>query len=70
VKIAIALVKLGLGCHAAVTSCIWLVIGRLLPLSVDLLRWRQLHFWTTCTAQSHRRCGSSSVLRVSFSHQA
>jgi len=30
-KIAVALVELGLGCHAAVTSYVWLTIGSWLP---------------------------------------
>jgi len=42
-KIAIALVKLGLGCHAAATSYVWFTIGSLLAPSFGLLRWRQLH---------------------------
>src|SRR5258708_975813 len=45
-NVAIALVKLGLGRHDAVTSCVWLTVGSLLPPSFVLLRWRQRHFWS------------------------
>src|SRR5258705_13295166 len=64
-KVAIALVKLGLGCHAAVTSCVWLTVGSLLPPWFGLLRWRQLHIWARQTAQSHRRCGSRGLVHPS-----